>query len=78
MYTCIMDRFFLLIVFDVNDIGENGQEFFKKLWVWVYGCTMDWGAVIVTLVVFYGIEFFQLIDDCEVAGKEAVVLLRKV
>ena len=39
---------------------------------------MHWRAVVVALVMLNGVEFFKLVDNCEVSGQEAVMLLGKI
>ncbi len=58
-----MNGLFLLIVLNVDNVSENGKEFFQKLWVWVDSCTMNWRAVIVPLVMIDRVELFKLVDN---------------
>lgn len=58
-----MDGFLLLVVLDVDDICEYGEELPEELWIGVYSCTVNGRAVVVTIVVLDNVVLLELIEN---------------
>ncbi len=71
----IMDRLFLLIVLNANDISENREQLFEKFRVGIDSCTMNRRTEIVAVIVFDNVVFFQLIKHAEIPCQKAVMFL---
>lgn len=73
-----MDGFLLLIVLNIDDICENGEQLAQELRIGIDSCAMDGWAVVITLILFDDVILFQLIQDCKIPCQQTVVLLWKV
>lgn len=78
IHTGIMHGFFLLVVFNIDDIGKDRQQFPQKFRIGIDGSTMDRWTVIVAFTVFDDVHFLDLVQDWEISRQKTVMLLGEV